>query len=291
MAPKISFQQQQVNRNMTDTDNTPSEPAAPPPAEHRGDAFGDALQIAQNVAARDDDATTFVELRKGQNTMARDPERGRAHIQDTVRAQLSIPEVRRELNEEAERFRAEQAPAREQPRHEEALRYEQPEQHQQHQGEDPAVEQARVNAEFRMRAEHLGVPDFAEKMATFEYVNLSAAAEQAILRSPAGPQIALRLADNFEAIDELNKCSPAQIDKWITRWEVETEMHQRAAAQQQDYAREAARQPRRQTQAPRPIAPPSGGAGPPVDLVALAKSEDASAYVKARREQMARERR
>jgi hypothetical protein len=44
-------------------------------------------------------------------------------------------------------------------------------------------------------------------------------------------------------------------------------------------------QPKKQTQAPPPITPPSGGASPSKDLHALAKSDDISGFVKLREEQ------
>src|SRR5262245_1061698 len=275
---------------MTDdtSPQTTTEPAAP--AEP---SFNDALAFAQNVASKSEDASTFVELRKGEEALARDPAEGRARIQNTAKAMLSDPNLRKELTEERYRLqqeRAEQAqPRDEQGRYvAEQAQHEQPQHHDS--VEDDVVEQTRIKTAYQVKADQARqrLPDFDDAMSTFQYAPLRADIEREILKSAVGPDIAHMIGSSpnaFEIAEQLNAMSEAEAARWITKLEAKVEFDRGIAAQQQPWAREQAAQPRRQTQAPRPISAPTGGASPPQDLLALAKSDDVSQYVQERRRQ------
>lgn len=90
--------------------------------------------------------------------------------------------------------------------------------------------------------------------------------------SEKGPLLAYFLAQNPQTAFALNQMSPREAAREVGRIE----------------ARLAIPATRKQTQAPPPVAPPKGGAVASKSLNDLAKSDDVSAYAKARLEQMAK---
>ncbi len=85
--------------------------------------------------------------------------------------------------------------------------------------------------------------------------------------SDKGPELAYHIAKTPGLAAELNQLSPRDAAREIGRIEAKLSLPQ----------------PKRQTQAPAPLTPLKGGAAPSKDLTALAKSDDVSAYVAARR--------
>lgn len=134
------------------------------------------------------------------------------------------------------------------------------------------IREAKAEAaeDFLERANELKakIPDFDE---TFEKFATSGGkfSEHVIEElhdSDKGPQLAYHIAKNPQLAATLNQMSPRDVAREIGRLEATVSLPQ----------------PRKQTQAPPPITPPSGGATPGKDIHALAKSNDMAAYIKAR---------
>ncbi len=130
--------------------------------------------------------------------------------------------------------------------------------------------------ELEARAEALKerVPDFDKVIKTFveDGGEFAPHVRDAVIR--VGPELAYYLATHPDIAEELNELEP--FEAAIRIGELRPKL--------------SPAQPKKQTQAPAPVAAPKGGAAAPVDLRALAKSDDVSAYVAARRaQQKARE--
>lgn len=116
-----------------------------------------------------------------------------------------------------------------------------------------------------------GVSRIKERIPDYDTVMESAKVElrpdigDLILSSEKGPHLAYELAKNDGAkLRELNAMTATEAARAIGRLE----------------ARLSLPSPKKQTQAPAPIKPPVGGAAPSRDPIALAKSEDASEYIR-----------
>lgn len=138
------------------------------------------------------------------------------------------------------------------------------------------LEQGRVS-ELQERAEAIKdrIPDFDK--AIRKYVDdggeFSQHVKEAVLR--VGPELAYYLAKNPDVADELNELEP--IEAAIRIGELRPKL--------------SLAQSRKQTQAPVPLKGVQGGAAPSKSVYDLAKSDDLSAYVKARRAEDAAKRR
>lgn len=87
--------------------------------------------------------------------------------------------------------------------------------------------------------------------------------------SEKGPMLAYQLAKNPALVAQLNTLSPRDAAREIGRLEASVSLPK----------------PKKQTQAPAPLTVLKGGAAPASDLASLAKSDDATAYIAARRAQ------
>jgi hypothetical protein len=127
--------------------------------------------------------------------------------------------------------------------------------------------------EFLERADQLKtkIPDFDATISS--YVDKGGQFAPHVIEelheSEHGPMLAYQLAKNPALAAQLNSLSPRDAAREIGRLEAKVSLPQ----------------PKKQTQAPPPITPPSGGASPSKDLHALAKSDDISGFVKLREEQ------
>jgi hypothetical protein len=90
-----------------------------------------------------------------------------------------------------------------------------------------------------------------------------------LMESEVGPALLYQLASDPRKAAELNAMSPREVAREIGRLEGKTSLPN----------------PKKQTSAPPPLKTPSGAAAKPVDLTALAKSDDMSAFIAMRREQ------
>jgi hypothetical protein len=109
------------------------------------------------------------------------------------------------------------------------------------------------------------IPDYDEVMKAD--VKIRADISDLILSSEKGPHLAYELAKgNGAKLKELNAMTPVEAARAIGRIE----------------ARLSLPTPKKQTQAPAPIKPPTGGAAPLRDIASLAKSEDIGDYIAAR---------
>jgi hypothetical protein len=144
-------------------------------------------------------------------------------------------------------------------------RHEEPTDHQREHEEHQTRQRARdeavaATAKYEMRAAEFekSAPDFRDTIqSVFAVFPPAEHIAEALLRSPIGPEIAYRLANNIDAIDELNALSPEQFRYQLAQ--AEGVLAERQRLQQ------AAPPPRRTTKAPRPISAVRGGAGPSVD--------------------------
>lgn len=127
--------------------------------------------------------------------------------------------------------------------------------------------------EFIERSEHIkaGVPDFDAVIGAYEKSGGKFAPHviEELMESGKGPMLAYTLAKDPSLAAQLNALSPRDAAREIGRLE----------------AKVALPQPKRQTQAPAPMSTVKGGASPAQDLASLAKSDDVSGYVAARRAQ------
>jgi hypothetical protein len=109
--------------------------------------------------------------------------------------------------------------------------------------------------------------------------------------SAVAPQILERLAAHPEGWSQLAQLPPQTRDRWLSKLEghIEAEISfaSQQRQQQQQWSQEAAR---RSTHAPPPIRAPRGGANPPRNIGELASKDDASDYVRFRRQQENRSR-
>ena len=127
--------------------------------------------------------------------------------------------------------------------------------------------------DFMERADGLRpqIPDFDDAFAKFAQSGGQFAPHviEEIHASENGPMLAYHLAKNPSLAIELNSLSPRDVAREIGRLEAKVSLPQ----------------PKKQTQAPAPLAALKGGAAPATDLHKLAKSHDASAYIAARNAQ------
>lgn len=121
-----------------------------------------------------------------------------------------------------------------------------------------------------------GVAAIKERIADYDQVmdsckiDLRKDVGDLILSSEKGPHLAYELAKNNGAkLREIQSLPPIEAARAIGRIE----------------ARLSLPQPKKQTQAPAPIKPPVGGASPSRDIASIAKSEDASDFIRMRNEQ------
>lgn len=131
--------------------------------------------------------------------------------------------------------------------------------------------------DFQERAEQVkvGIADFDKALEAFANNGGKFAdhVREELLESDKGPMLAYQLAKNPQLAAELNAMSPRDAAREIGRLEAKVSLPQH----------------KRQTQAPAPLSALTGGAAKSTDIHALAKSDDASAYIAARRaEQKAR---
>lgn len=89
-----------------------------------------------------------------------------------------------------------------------------------------------------------------------------------VTESDVGPELAYHLAKHPTVANKVNSLPPLQAAKEIARLEDSL-----------------SRPSNRATKAPPPLKTPTGGASAPVDLATLAKSEDASDYIRMRQQQ------
>jgi hypothetical protein len=115
------------------------------------------------------------------------------------------------------------------------------------------------------------IPDYDATVAAF--ANQGGKFEHHVIEeirdSEKGPELAYHIAKTPGLAAELNALSPRDAAREIGRLEAKLSLPQ----------------PRKQTQAPAPLTPLKGGAAPSTDIRSLAKSDDASAYIAARRAQ------
>jgi hypothetical protein len=139
---------------------------------------------------------------------------------------------------------------------------------QQEQNKSKVAElQSEVHEEFEERSEAFKAkaPDFDEVIGKFvdSGGKLSDVVRDLILDSDVGPEAAYFLAKNPRLAKDLNSLAPLQAAKEFGKIEATLSRPPTKA----------------KTSAPPPIKPPSGGASPPVDEAALAKSDDATALI------------
>lgn len=133
--------------------------------------------------------------------------------------------------------------------------------------------------EFFERAEELKttITDFDQVFEVFQ--NGGGKFSQSVIEelqlSENGPLLAYQLAKNPRLAAELNGMSDRDVAREIGRLEAKASLPQ----------------PKKQTQAPKPLTPPSGGASPPKDVHAAAKANDMRTYIKMREEEEAAMRR
>lgn len=129
-----------------------------------------------------------------------------------------------------------------------------------------------VMADFEERAEA-----FKAKATDFDQVieqftanggKFSDAVRELVTESDVGPELAYHLAKHPAVSNKINSLPPLQAAKEIARLEDTL-----------------SRPSNRATKAPPPLKTPTGGASAPVDLATLAKSEDASDYIRMRQQQ------
>lgn len=115
------------------------------------------------------------------------------------------------------------------------------------------------------------IPDYDTAIAAFAAAGGQFAphVREEIRDSDSGPALAYHLAKNPGLVAELNALSPRDAAREIGRLEAKVSLPQ----------------PKKQTQAPKPIVAPAGGAMAPKDILSLAKQDDLSGYIKARNEE------
>jgi hypothetical protein len=115
-------------------------------------------------------------------------------------------------------------------------------------------------------------PDFDDKVASLVKTlpnGFAPHVAEELFESEVGPALLYQLASDPRKAAELNAMSPREVAREIGRLEGKTSLPN----------------PKKQTSAPPPLKTPSGAAAKPVDLTALAKSDDMSAFIAMRREQ------
>lgn len=129
-----------------------------------------------------------------------------------------------------------------------------------------------VLSDFEERAEA-----FKAKATDFDQVigkfiegggQLNPVVRELVTESDVGPELAYHLAKHPAVANKVNSLPPLQAAKEIARLEDSL-----------------SRPSNRATKAPPPLKTPTGGASAPVDLATLAKSEDASDYIRMRQQQ------
>lgn len=113
------------------------------------------------------------------------------------------------------------------------------------------------------------IPDFDATVSAFEKGGgkLADHVIEEIRDSEKGPMLLYHLAKNPAIAAELNAMSPRDAAREIGRLEAKTVLPERKTT----------------TKTPAPLTPLRGGAAPTVDVHALAKSDDATAYIEERR--------
>jgi hypothetical protein len=200
--------------------------------------------------------------------------------QATYNKVMSAPDVGEALIEWHEQGGASQAPQAQQDPYQAAL--EQGRQDVNFQAalaEREAQIRVETAAKFRAEAFAKTVPDFYEALQDVDGIEVPPPMMDLIKRSEFAPQIAYMLAKdcwNGEGV----LLQLAELDgNPIAQAQVVGRLEQIA---QNQMSRSASPQ-RSATRAPAPLAPIKGGANPPKDLMSLAKDDDVSSYVKARR--------
>ena len=129
-----------------------------------------------------------------------------------------------------------------------------------------------VLSDFEERAETFKAKakDFDEVIEKFTTSGgkFSDVVRELVTESDVGPELAYHLAKHPAVANKVNSLPPLQAAKEIARLEDSL-----------------SRPSNRATKAPPPLKTPTGGASAPVDLAALAKSEDASDYIRMRQQQ------
>lgn len=132
-----------------------------------------------------------------------------------------------------------------------------------------------ANDDFLERVEDIKprIPDYDEAIIAFTKSGGQFAphVQEELRDSEKGPLLAYQLAKNPQLAAELNAMSPRDAAREIGRLEAKTSLPQ----------------PKKQTQAPAPLAAVKGGATPSKDIFELAKGEDASAFIDAERKRKA----
>jgi len=124
------------------------------------------------------------------------------------------------------------------------------------------------NYEERQSKARARLPDYDKVVASAAGITLAAPLIDAIVESELAPEIEYHLALNPAKLHALNNMPAGQVAREIGRLEAVLQATPQA----------------RTTQAPAPVSPLKGGAAGPVkSLAELAKGEDASAYIAARR--------
>jgi hypothetical protein len=116
-------------------------------------------------------------------------------------------------------------------------------------------------------------PDFDDKLSELAKTlpnGFAPHVTEELIESEVGPALLYQLASNPRKAAELNAMSPREAAREIGRLEGKTSLPN----------------PKKQTSAPPPLTTPKGAAAKPVDVIALAKSDDPSAYMAMRREQL-----
>lgn len=144
---------------------------------------------------------------------------------------------------------------------------------EQEQAKTLAERRAESEEDFRERVSAIkpSIPDYDTAIQAFVKAggDLAPHVIEEIQESEKGPVLAYHLAKNPDLAAELNAMSPRDAAREIGRLEAKVSLPQ----------------PKKQTQAPAPLSVLKGGAAPATDLASLAKSDDASAYIAARRAQ------
>jgi hypothetical protein len=137
-----------------------------------------------------------------------------------------------------------------------------------------AARQREMIQDFEERSEDFRerIPDFDKTLEAFvkEGGRFSPVLVEELHTSDVGPALAYQLAKNPQLANALNEMSPREVAREIGRLEAKVSLPN----------------PNKQTKAPPPLSTPKGGAAQPADLHSLAKSFDATAFIRAREQQI-----
>lgn len=141
--------------------------------------------------------------------------------------------------------------------------------------EKAAATRQEMYEDFQDRTEAFKVltPDFDEKLANLAKTlpnGFAPHVTEELIESEVGPALLYQIASDPRKAAELNAMSPREVAREIGRLEGKTSLPN----------------PKKQTSAPPPLKTPAGAMAKPVDVHVLAKSDDPSAYMAMRREQL-----